>query len=252
MNKKPLIHTGKIILGCLTIVALIGFVEKKHLTKSSLDLEISIVNQNGNFFITQEDIVELITEGPNSVLGQNVNEKELHEIETRLVAHKFIDGAQVYKNLKGKLVAEVQQSTPIARLLRPDDPDAYVTKEGNILPTSEKYAARVPLLSGDYTQRMIEDGRKVPQEAAEIMELLRFISGSDFWRAQVAQLDIDQRGEIIIYPQVGKQYIEFGTTSEFASKFERLEIFYKKILPKEGWNKYSRVNVKYRDQIICE
>lgn len=166
--------------------------------------------------------------------------------------HKFIDRAQVFKNLKGKLVIQVYQSTPIARILQQEMPDAYITEHGDILPTSDMFSARVPLVSGSYMNRMIEDGATVPEESRDVLALLQFIDQSEFWKAQVAQLDIDDDGNIIIYPQVGKQHIEFGMATDIKSKFQRLELFYKKILPKEGWNKYNRVNVQYRDQIICE
>ncbi len=238
-------------MACLVLVVLIGFVEKKHHTKSSLDMDISIRNQNGNLFISREDIQELAS-GNQEVIGQNITEGELHEMEQRLLNHPYIEQAQVYKNLKGKLVVQVTQSTPIARLLRPQKPDAYISKEGNILATSEKFSARVPLVSGSYADQLIEEGRQVQDEAHQILTLLQFIDEDDFWKAQIAQLDIDETGNIVLYPQVGKQYIEFGNADDMSSKFQRLEVFYKKILPKEGWNKYNRVNVQYRDQIICE
>ena len=250
-TNKSLIHTGKIVLACLVLVILIGFVEKKHHTKSSLDMDISILNQNGNLFISREDIQELAS-GTQEIIGQNISEGELHEMEQRLLSHQYIEQAQVFKNLKGKLVVQVTQSTPIARLLRPQKPDAYISKEGNILATSEKFSARVPLVSGSYADQLIEEGRQVPNEAHQILTLLQFIDEDDFWKAQIAQLDIDETGKIVLYPQVGKQYIEFGNADDMSSKFQRLEVFYKKILPKEGWNKYTRVNVQYRDQIICE
>lgn len=250
-SNKSLIHTGKIVLACLAMVALIGFVEKKHQTKASVDMDIKILNQRGNLFVSKEDIRELVMD-TSPLMDQSISEAELHKMELKLVNHQYIEHAEAFKDLKGNLKIQVTQSTPIARLLRPQKPDAYITQEGNILPTSEKFSARVPLVSGEYADQLIEDGRKVPQQAQRILQLLQFMESHDFWKAQIAQLDIDEDGNIIMYPQVGKQYIEFGKADEMASKFLRLELFYKKILPKEGWNKYHRVNVQYRDQIICE
>jgi cell division protein FtsQ len=55
-----------------------------------------------------------------------------------------------------------------------------------------------------------------------------------------------------MYPQVGKQYIEFGKAEQIEEKFSKLTIFYQKILPFKGWNTYKRVNLKYFNQIVCE
>lgn len=42
------------------------------------------------------------------------------------------------------------------------------------------------------------------------MEMLDIIREDDFWRAQIAQLDIDSKGSINIMPQIGGRAIEFG------------------------------------------
>jgi cell division protein FtsQ len=58
--------------------------------------------------------------------------------------------------------------------------------------------------------------------------------------------------DLILYQQVGKQTIEFGKPEEIEEKFSRINIYYKEILPQKGWNTYSRVNVKFKGQIVCE
>jgi cell division protein FtsQ len=57
---------------------------------------------------------------------------------------------------------------------------------------------------------------------------------------------------VTLYPQMGKQIIEFGMATDIESKFRKLKIFYKKILPVKGWNRYSKISLAYQDQIICE
>jgi len=252
MANKNIVHTAKIVAGLVLVLSAIGFVEKKQKAKPSLDMEISINNQQGNFFISKEDIQTIISDGSAPLLGENVPGHVLHEMEQRLIDHKFIETAQVYKNLKGKLVVQVEQSVPVARLLHKDKPDAYMTADGHVIPTSESYTARVTLISGAFTERMIEDGRRVTPEGQKILNLIQYAQENEFWKAQIAQLDISKSGNITIYPQVGKQYIEFGSAVDMADKFQRLELFYKQILPAKGWNQYQRVNVQYQDQIICE
>jgi cell division protein FtsQ len=68
----------------------------------------------------------------------------------------------------------------------------------------------------------------------------------------VAQLDINSQGDIILYPQVTGQLVEFGTSENFEEKFRKLMVFYKEILPQKGWTRYERVNLKYEGQVIAE
>jgi cell division protein FtsQ len=84
------------------------------------------------------------------------------------------------------------------------------------------------------------------------MEMLLEIRNNDFWKAQISQLDIDAHERISILPQVGDEVIEFGKPNDLESKFRKLMIYYKEILPRMGWNKYKRVNLEYEGQIVAE
>jgi cell division protein FtsQ len=85
-----------------------------------------------------------------------------------------------------------------------------------------------------------------------ILELGSYMSNSPFWSAQIEQIYIDPKGEIILSPRVGDQKIYFGTLSDIHNKFNKLYTFYKHIVPAEGWDKYSVVDLRYKGQIICK
>lgn len=82
--------------------------------------------------------------------------------------------------------------------------------------------------------------------------MIEKITGDEFWNAQITQLDIDNKLRITLYPQVGNEVIEFGKPEDIDTRFKKLKIFYKEILPKVGWNKYDRVNLEYEGQIVAE
>lgn len=84
------------------------------------------------------------------------------------------------------------------------------------------------------------------------MGLIDKIREHEFWHAQIAQLDIDNKSRITFFPQVGDEKIEFGKPEDLDVKFKKLMIFYKEILPRIGWNKYNRINLEYEGQIITE
>jgi cell division protein FtsQ len=90
------------------------------------------------------------------------------------------------------------------------------------------------------------------EEGLQLKEMIEFINEDDFWKAQVAQIDIAKDAKITIYPQVTGQRVEFGKAEDFEVKFKKLMIFYKEILPQRGWTKYERVNLQYEGQIIAE
>lgn len=250
IQKTEFLKSTKIVLTCLVALALIGFVEKKHSAKVLEDVEIKIKQQKGNFFLAEDDLLEVINY--HQAVGGKVTAEVMTDMEQLLLSHDYVELAEVYRDLRGKLIVEVTQSEPIARIVRPDNPDAYITADNKLLPVSDKFSARVLLVTGDYADKLIGADEKHANQRRQLVELTNYIYQRPFWSAQIAQLDIDKQGDIIMYPQVGKQIIEFGTADNIESKFVRLDTFYKKILPKKGWNDYQRVSVKYTDQIVCE
>lgn len=56
---------------------------------------------------------------------------------------------------------------------------------------------------------------------------------------------------IELVPRVGDHLVYLGRLDNFEQKLKRLKVFYEKGLNQVGWNKYSRINVEFSNQIIC-
>ena len=125
----------------------------------------------------------------------------------------------------------------------------YISDEGRFFPLSMNYTARVPVVSGAWFQqhRTLADKAGRP-----LLELLQYIRQDDLWKAQIAEIEIDAAGEVTLWPQVGNYQIEFGTPDGLAEKFKKVTLFYTQIAPRRGWGRYHRVNVQYRNQLVCE
>lgn len=231
----------------------IGFVGKRQHDKVITNIDIRIHNHFNSYFIDKNDILNLITEnGTKKIVGVPAHNLDLKEIENRVSDQKFVQNAEVYKDLQGSLVVNAHQSVPIARVVQSDGPDAYISDRGHVMPVSEKFTARVMVIGGDYTKQLVKRDLTEDSTAMRIFELLQFIRSDEFWKVQIAQLNINKGGSITFYPQVGNQVIEFGKAENIEKKFRKLKIFYEQILPQEGWNSYERVNLEYNNQIICE
>jgi cell division protein FtsQ len=85
-----------------------------------------------------------------------------------------------------------------------------------------------------------------------LLSLLNFIQQDPFWRAQITELSVDEQGSVTMYPQIGSHQIEFGLPTDLDVKFKKLKLVYTDVLPAKGWDRYKRVSVQYRNQIVCE
>jgi cell division protein FtsQ len=82
--------------------------------------------------------------------------------------------------------------------------------------------------------------------------MIKYIDDNDFWSAQIDQIYVDSNNDIDLIPRVGNQLIHIGTTENIEGKLKNLAAFYDKVLPEVGWNKYSVINLEYKDQIVCK
>ena len=239
-------------ISCVLLLGLISFSSVKHARRVIHDVLINIEQEKGNYFIDQPEVLGLLNaQNTDYVLGSRIGDIDLKLLERRVEAHAFVADAQIFYDLKGNLVVNVEQARPIARIYDPYGADKYIDDRGWVLPVNGKHTARVPLVEIEKNLSM-ESAITDSEEGADLFELLRFIDANEFWKAQIAHLVFEGSGEVTMLPQITKQKILFGKPSDLVQKFKKLEVFYKEILPNKGWNTYSLVNLKFKDQIVCE
>lgn len=252
MRKSKLTKLLSFLILSVILIGFIGFVEKQTGYRTYQGAEISIKGISGVYFVEEAEIKKILNEAfPELKAGLMLDQVPMKEIEDRLNGHPFVRSVEAMVGQKGILNIKISQHQPIARIAQPLAADGYITVEGKVIPTSTSYTSRVLILEGDYAEDLMDKG-DIMGEMPELMDLIRFIVKDEFWKAQITELEVNSRDDIRLFQQVGKQVIEFGDAHDIANKFDRIEVFYKEILPRKGWNAYERVSVKFKDQIVCE
>lgn len=249
LNIRKEVQVSMAILG---LSFLIAFSERKQGGSVCKNISVELDNLNENHFLDEADILQLVEGSGQPVKGIGIDRINLKDIEKKLKFDKHILNAELFGDLKGNLIVNVELRRPIARVVQNDAPDAYIAEDGVIMPVSEKYTSRVVLVSG-YVKGLLESqDLNKSEEGKQLLEMIEYINADKFWKAQVAQLDLDKTGKIIIFPQVTGQRVEFGKPENVEAKFKKLMVFYKEILPTRGWTRYERVNLEYEGQVVAE
>lgn len=240
-------------LGFIGVFVAVGFVEVRHEQRTISKININIDKEYDNYFIDQEDVMNLLTDnGRVELIGDNHDRVNLKELENKVEKNSFAHNVEVYRDVKGDLTVDVEQCKPIARILRSDGNDFYVSNYGTVVPLSNKFTARVIIVDGAYTNRFPEGKFGEDSITKPYFDLLTKIEGDEFLKPLVTQMSIDSDGRIYLYPQLGDQVFELGPPTDINHKLGKIRIFYDKIVPKMGWNKYKRINLAYLGQIISE
>lgn len=242
-------------LGVLVVVVLLwGFAGNRQRSKVVNEIDIQIENEAENHFVDAEEIEKAISYGKNNMVYMRwFDSISLYRLERKIQKIDFVKKAQVSHDLAGNLKVRVTLVKPVARILSGGSAlDHYIGEDGEVLPTSEKYASKVITLDGPGSRKMAYQGFINDSTCAHILDVIRFINRDPFWKAQITHIHVDEWMELHLMPQVGDQEIEFGPPDDIGRKFTKIDAFYKKIIPARGWSAYRRVSVKYKNQIVCQ
>lgn len=231
------------ILTTLFIVVIVIFSFKNN----SSPIKEIVVNLE-NKFLDRYQIESLITEkmDKDSII------KNANIIEKNILANPFVKEIKLYQDLSNKLIVDLVQYQPIARLVSENKKDFYIDLHGNIFPTSTKFSERVLLIHTADNINFDLKNINSTDYGKKIFTMINYIINDIFLSKIISEIDINYNKNIIIYPQVSKQKIIFGYPEQIDVKFDKLMLFYKKILPAKGWNTYKTVNLKFKNQIICD
>jgi len=254
MKRWILIAFGVVIL-CVVVV----FVEMQQRNKRCQNIIVKLDEKAEYPFFNEQDIKNLLTVRGNDVIeGMLYSKINFKGLENRILTNRLIKKCDVFRDLSGNLVVSIEQQRPIARLIPQVSPDGqihsasvggYLTESGDIIPLSARFAARTVLVSGNFFDKKT---RLKSLEGQKLIIFLKSLQQNPFWKAQLTEVIVDNDSELTILPQVGQHQIDFGLPDDFEIKLEKLKIFYKTILPLKSWEKYKKVSVKFKNQIVCE
>lgn len=117
------------------------------------------------------------------------------------------------------------------------DAQGHNMSSGNTL-----YTAHLPVVTGHVTSQYVK---------TNLLQFGQFIQDDEFWDSMIEQINITEDGAVEIVPRIGDHIVYLGKPELLEEKLERLRIFYEKGLNKIGWNKYTRINLEFSNQIIC-
>ena len=199
-------------------------------------------------FVPKDKIVSILD---NYFTKESLN-INFNDLEKKIKSNPHIKKVTLYKDLTGNLNVIVNQFQPIARIIHENKSKKYFDIDGEIFPTSLGYSHRVLLIFLTSRINFLNNNLNNTEFGVDLLNMVKYIESDKFLSKIVSEIEVDNYKNIIIRPQISKQKIIFGYPDDLVNKFRKIKIFYDEIAPAKGWNTYSSVNVKYRNQIICD
>ena len=240
-------NTGWIALGAITLVLLVSAINKKN-HKFCSGIEVSFHKDGSNFFVDEKGVMTIL-KSFGQIKGEPIENIDLKALEQRLKSDRWIAGAELFFDNKQVLQVIVEEKEPVARIFTVEGNSFYIDSACRRLPLSEKLSARVPMFTNFPSERSTLS-RPDSELLASAKGLAMFIQADEFWKAQVAQVDITPTGFEMI-PTVGSHVVALGKDGDWQQKFDRLFSFYKQVWTQVGFEKYEKLDVQFNGQVVA-
>ena len=160
--------------------------------------------------------------------------------------------ADVYIDAGNRVNIDVSQREPILRIIDNNQLNYYLDSEGNKMPLSNHFSARVLVATGHIPPFIPDFKKREKHVLKDLFHLTQVIQEDEFMNALVEQIYVSNKGMYTIVPKIGDQKIILGSANGLDEKIERLKVFYKEALPYEGWQKYKTIDLRYEGQVVCK
>lgn len=260
----------KILVAVLWIIAIAGlasslrFASKSERNTVASSLNINIFNNEENLFLSEEDIRLFLSQRNDSILSVRYGSIDIPGLEKALNSHPAIENAEVSADINGEVKIDVTQRTPVLRIINKDGESYYIDSRAKLMPLNENYSARVLVASGEINepfarryQFSVDQIKKneLFREVSlldDLLDVSQYISKDSCLSQLIHQIYVNGDKELELFPAIGNHKIIFGEAKNIPEKFNKLLLFYTQGLNKsDGWTKYSAINLKYKNLVVC-
>lgn len=257
---KRILRPLGIAVGVIGVLLTLGFVDRSTGGTPITEVVVKVQGGEGVHFIDEASVRRAILDPGIAVLGAPSAQVDLAGIEQRLSGIPCVASAQVYHDLNGALHVTVRQRQPVVRVLNADGTSFYIDREGWTMPLDADYSARVPVATGWLQEPgatngvynvHADDSLTAATRSDEIHRLALFLQKDPLWDALIDQIVVSADGEFELVPTVGNNRILIGDGSGLEQRFAKLRLFYAEGMPKADWRRYSRIDLRFNDQVVC-
>lgn len=192
-------------------------------------------------FLNREYILQ-ITKKAKINEKNYIKDLDIDEIEKIIAQNPAVKKNDIYKTINGILYIEITEKKPLARVIDQKQKSYYISKEGELFKTNKNTAYSI-IVNGNISEILAKK---------DIFILLKYIKNDEFLSSFIDQIYINNRYDIELIPKIGNQIIKIGSVHNYKNKLKKLKIFYADGLQYIGWEKYKIIDLRYKNQVVCQ
>lgn len=228
----------KMIALLILVVFLYAFSSEKNKVRN---VSAPVINFKGdnNLFLTHENVSKLLIVNTESIKNKPKESLDLNVLESALNSNQTIKSAQVYVSVDGLLTVDIEQKKPIARVRT--NASFYIDDQGDYMPLSSNYSARVPLVTGIVDKT----------DLSNIFKIAKKVQEDEFLKKHVIEIQQTENHRFVLKLRQSNFTIQIGDLKSLDKKIMNLKAFYNKALKEKSLDNYTNVNLQFDSQVVC-
>ena len=190
-------------------------------------------------YITTQTVSKLLIQNQQTVTDKPKETLDLNRLETALNSNPMIRSAQVFMHVDGVLKVEIEQKEPIARVLTQES--YYIDSQGQYMPLSTNHTARVPFVTGSVQK----------DKLTNVYAIANKVYNDEFLKKNGIEIHQNDDTSLSLKLRDCKFTVELGNVKQLDKKINNLKAFYQKALKDNLLNNYSKVNLRFDNQVVC-
>jgi cell division protein FtsQ len=255
MNAKRRVSAVKVLRFLLTVAGVAGCLvavtsaARRQEKEKIRGVNLVITNAKQVQFISPESLRQMLFKrrhlNPEEIpLGA----ADINRFERIARSNPWIEDAEVYVDNRRVLQVRATQRVPVVRLFETTGASYYLDTALQQLPLSLDYTHYTPVVTG---VPPLKSDSTASQMKGKIVSLIKIIDADSFWKHGVEEIAINPAGEFEIIPVLGTHRLLLGDTSKMAEKLHNVFLFYKAVMSKVGWDRYTVLDVRYDGQVVA-
>lgn len=222
--------------------------------------------------ITPELVRQWLDNAGVRLEGTPLNSINTGEIIGTILAHPLVRQADAWVERSGVLHVRVEQRRPVVRIVRGAG-SLYISSDMWVVPSAVGMPQDVAVVTGNfplpfewgYYGSIAEQNRENQSEEhkknllflTKLLNFVELVEKDDFWRGEVLQISAEpsptpwSEPEVELWVRSARFAVRLGTLDDVQAKLDKLVLFYRNVLPHQGWETFAVLDARNRGQIVA-
>ena len=163
--------------------------------------------------------------------------RDLNLYERILSNNEIIEKADLSIDIENRMFVSIKERNPVLRFI---NQDSYLDAFGKLMPLSNKFTERIPIIIGTINEQHLQ----------KLGFIGNFIKNDSFLKNHISGLEMDEKF-LVFYIKNKSFKLKMDFFNDVKKKFFNYKVFYKSVND-SVLNTYSMINLNFKNQIIAK